>query len=90
MEKWGKLLARSFPHTPFKNSLTRDYRNKLLVYKQTVGACLLARFCSRERVGTTKTPRAKKFVKIKNKEYTISFTKCYVPPHPFKKARTKK
>ena len=23
MDLWGKLLARSFPHTPFKNSLTK-------------------------------------------------------------------
>ena len=91
---WGKLLARSFPHTPFKNSLQGIYKNRALVSKQTVGACTLARFCSRERVGTTKTPRAKKYVKeqkyirnvISATERSNIFLTKKVPPHPFKKA----
>ena len=38
MDLWGKLLARSFPHTPFKNSRTTIIQINLLVCGRTDGA----------------------------------------------------
>ena len=56
---WGKLLARSFPHTPFKNSRT-NISNGFVSARIDSRRAPCARFCYRERVGTTKTPRAKR------------------------------
>ena len=57
---WGKLLTRSFPHTPFKNSRTKVSKNKAVSLRIDGRREIKPRFCYRELLGTTEALGAKK------------------------------
>ena len=50
-----------FPHTPSKKSLT-TFANETRCKQMDSRRERIARFCCRERLGTTKTPSAKRVV----------------------------
>ena len=55
----GELFEKSSPIPPQKLP-NNNSKIESLVCKQTVGARQKTRFCYRKRVGTTKTPHAKR------------------------------
>jgi hypothetical protein len=56
------FLKKVFPCTPFKNFCTKISKGNSQETDRQSAQVIKTCFCCRERVGTTKTPRAKKVV----------------------------
>ena len=61
---WGKLLVRSFPHTPFKNFLTKKAKENFYRHQQTAEALIN----SRQAIASCQGPPTLPTPKVENKK----------------------